>query len=154
HTSAAEESHQSLDNSAATAPAQSNDHAAANDQGPAADAPAAGPVAPAVAMVSAEALQAAGLDGNAQHSGAVEKIVAEALGQGNGHGAAIDAILDAFHGGNGGGQAIANLASGGANAVSAWDMASGGGSSGGSEMLMKVGAEMLHHDMVLPTHNG
>ncbi|WP_294121532.1 DUF5801 repeats-in-toxin domain-containing protein [Sphingomonas sp.] len=152
HSDASAESSHSLDGSQAAAAASSS-HAPANDQGPAADAAAASPVAPAVAMVSAAALQAAGLDGNAQHSGSVEKIVAEALGQGNGHGA-IDAILDAFHGGNGSGAAIANLASAGANAVSAWDMASNGGSAGATEMLMKVGAEMLHHDMVLPTHNG
>jgi len=104
-------------------------------------------------MVSAEALQAAGLDGNVQHGGSVEKIIVEALGQGNGNGA-VDALLDAFHGGNGGGAAIANMASAPSGAVSAWDMASNGGSSGANEMLMKVGAEMLHHDAVQPTHNG
>jgi hypothetical protein len=153
HSDASAESSHSLDDSQASAAASSHEAAANDDQGPAASDSAVGPVAPAVAMVSAEALQAAGLDGNVQHGGAVEKIVAEALGQGNGHGA-IDALLDAFHGGSGGGAAIANLASANANAVSAWDMASGGGSSGSSEMLMKVGAEMLHHDMVLPTHNG
>jgi len=64
-------------------------------------------------------------------------------------------LLDAFHGGgNGAGQAIANLASSPANAVSAWDMASDGGSAVTNEVLMTVGAQMLHHDMVLPTHNG
>ncbi|HTK59516.1 MAG TPA: hypothetical protein VL336_11110, partial [Sphingomicrobium sp.] len=111
------------------------------------------PAAQSVAMVSADALQAAGLTGNAQHTGAVEKIVAEALGHGSGNGQ-IDALLEAIHGGNGGGQAIANLASAAANGVPAWDMASNGGSAGNYEMLMKVGAEMLHHDAVQPTHNG
>jgi hypothetical protein len=142
--------HRSFDKGHAEAPA-ANDHAAANDKGPAvADAHVA--AAPVVAMASAEALQAAGLTGDGKHV-SVEKIVAEALGHGNGHGA-VDALLDAFHGGNGGGQAIANLASGGANAVSAWDMASEGASSVAHEMLMKVGASITHHDMVPPTHNG
>ncbi|HEY5459914.1 MAG TPA: hypothetical protein VIJ81_10640, partial [Sphingomicrobium sp.] len=147
------QSHHSLDDGQASAPASSSGPAADNDQGPASVSADANPVAPAVAMVSAEALQAAGLDGNVQHGGSVEKIIVEALGQGNGNGA-VDALLDAFHGGNGGGAAIANMASAPSGAVSAWDMASNGGSSGANEMLMKVGAEMLHHDAVQPTHNG
>ena len=147
------QSHHSLDDGQASAPASSNDAAADNDQGPAAVTADANPVAPTVAMVSAEALQAAGLDSNAQHGGSVEKIIVEALGHGNGNGA-VDALLDSFHGGNGGGEAIANMASAPTGAVSAWDMASNGASAGANEMLMKVGAEMLHHDAVQPTHNG
>jgi hypothetical protein len=146
------QSHHSLDDGQASAPASSNEAAADNDQGPAPASADANPVAPAVAMVSAEALQAAGLDGNVQHGGSVEKIIVEALG----HGAAptVDALLNAIQGGNSGEGAIANMASASSGAVSAWDMASNGGSAGANEMLMKVGAEMLHHDAVQPTHNG
>jgi hypothetical protein len=147
------QSHHALDDGQSSASASSSEPAADNDQGPASVSADANPVAPAVAMVSAEALQAAGLDGNVQHDGSVEKIIVEALGQGNGNGA-VDALLDAFHSGNGGGEAIANMASAPSGAVSAWDMASNEGSSGANEMLMKVGAEMLHHDAVQPTHNG
>jgi T1SS-143 domain-containing protein len=153
HSDASADSSHSLDDSQASAPASSDEAAANDDQGPAAATADASPVAPTVAMVSAEALQAAGLDGNVQHGGSVEKIIVEALGHGNGNGA-VDALLDAFHGGNGGGAAIANLASAPSGAVSAWDMASNGASAGANEMLMKVGAEMLHHDAVQPTHNG
>jgi hypothetical protein len=143
----------SLDDSHVSAPANSNDAPANDDQGPAAASADASPAAQSVAMVSAEALQAAGLVDNAQHGGAVEKIVADALAHGNAP-ETVDALLNAIHGENGGEQAIANLATAHGNAVSAWDMASNGGSAGNLEMLMKVGAEMLHHDMVQPTHNG
>jgi T1SS-143 domain-containing protein len=139
-------SNQSSDNGSAQ-------QAANDDQGPAVAEPQIA-AAPAVAMVSAEALQAAGLDGNVQHTGSVEKIIADALGQGNGHGA-VDALLDAFHGGNGGSAAVANLATPAANAVPAWDMTAGGGSAGNADLLMmKVAVAMLHHDAVQPTHNG
>ena len=121
------QSHHALDDGQSSASASSSEPAADNDQGPASVSADANPVAPAVAMVSAEALQAAGLAGNAQHGGSVEKIIVEALGQGNGNGA-VDALLDAFPGGNGGGAAIANLASPPSGAVSAWDMASNEGS--------------------------
>ena len=150
--------HRAIDSLDAASNHQSNDdgsaHQVANDQGPAAASADASPVAPTVAMVSAEALAAAGVDGDAKQAGSVKEIIAEALGHGNAHDA-VDALLDAFHGGgNGGGPDIANLASPAAGGVSAWDMASNGGSAGAAEMLMKVGATALHHDMVQPTHNG
>jgi hypothetical protein len=151
HAGQQADSSHSLDDSHASAAANSNDSSADGaDFGPATVEPQVAQVA-TVAMASAEELQAAGLEG--QHNGAVEKIIAEALGQASGP-ATVDALLNAIHGGEGGGSGIANLASPAANAVSAWDMASNGGSSGNNEMLMKVGAEMLHHDMVQPTHNG
>ena len=68
----------SLDDSAAQAAPESNDAPAADDGGANSSADAVGPVAPTVAMVSAEALQAAANDdGNAQQGGSVEQIVAE-----------------------------------------------------------------------------
>jgi hypothetical protein len=114
---------------------------------------AATPVAPTVAMVSAQALQAGGLSGDAGHGSSVGHIVAEALGQG-GAPATVDAILDAFHGGGGNLGAIANLASPAASGVPAWDMTMHGAFGFGQDMMMKMGAEMLHHDAVQPVQNG
>jgi hypothetical protein len=143
-----------LDNAAAHLPAELSAFFAGADQGPAANAAAAGPVAPAVAMVSAEALQAAGLDGNAQHGGSVEKVLAEALGN---HGAppTVDALLQALGGhGDAGLAAISHVASPAADAVPAWDMGSAGAFVPGADMMFKMGAEMLHHDAVQPVLNG
>ena len=142
-----------LDNAAAHLPAELSAFFAAADHGPAVDAAAAGPVAPAVAMVSAEALQAAGLAGDAKHGGAVEKVLADALG----HGAppTVDGLLQAV-----GGQetsqlaAISHVASPAADAVPAWDMGSHGAFVPGADMMFKMGAEMLHHDAVQPVVNG
>jgi hypothetical protein len=123
------------------------------DEGPAVDAAAAGPVAPSVAMVSVEALQAMGLEGNSQHGGSVEKVLAEALG----HGAppTIDGLLQSLGAPNGGGlAAIAHVASPAAEAVPGWDMASHGAFVPGADMMFKMGAEMLHHDAVQPVVNG
>jgi T1SS-143 domain-containing protein len=125
----------------------------AADQGPAINFAAHAPVAPTVAMVSAEALQAAGLTGDAHIGGAVNQVIAEALAHGNGS-TQIDAVLDAIHGGNLGDAALANLASPAGAGVPAWDMAMQGGSATSFDMMMKMGAEMLHHDAVQPTHNG
>jgi hypothetical protein len=111
-------------------------------------------VAPAVAMISAEALQAAGLDGTAKHGGEVDKVVADALG----HGAAptVDGLLQAITGQGGGGQlaAISHVASPAADAVPAWDMGGHGAFVPGADMMFKMGAEMLHHDAVQPVANG
>jgi len=123
------------------------------DHGPAMNFAAPGPVAQAVAMVSAQALQAAGLTGDAHHSGSVHQVIAEVLAQGNAP-ATIDAVLNAIHGGNGGDAAIANLASPAGHGVPAWDMAMHGTFGPGLDMMMKMGAEMLHHDAVQPAQNG
>ncbi len=138
---------------AAHMPADLSAFFAAADQGPAVDAAAAGPVAPAVAMVSAEALKAAGLDGTAKHGGEVDKVVADALG----HAAppTVDSLLQAL-GGHGTSElaAISHVASPAADAVPAWDMGSAGAFVPGADMMFKMGAEMLHHDAVQPVVNG
>jgi hypothetical protein len=144
---------QGLDNAPAHLPADLSAFFGAADHGPAVDAAAAGPVAPAVAMVSADALKAAGVDGTAKHGGAVDKVVADALG----HDAppTVDGLLQALAG-HGGGQlaAISNVASPAADAVPAWDMGSHGAFVPGADMMFKMGAEMLHHDAVQPVVNG
>ncbi|MCF2515235.1 DUF5801 domain-containing protein [Sphingomonas sp. G124] len=154
HSSDAAESDHSLDDSAASAAAQSSDApAAANDQGPAQVSASASPVAPTVAMVSAEALQAAGINGEGHHHGSVEQVVAEALGQGNAP-AAVDAILNALPGGNGALAALANVASPAAGGVPAWDMAGHGAFAHGADMLMNAHVANQHHDAVQPVVNG
>jgi hypothetical protein len=152
HTEAAQSVH-GLDNAAAHMPAQLSAFFAAADQGPAANAAAAGPVAPAVAMVSAEALQAAGLDGSAKHGGEVDKVLADALGHGGPP--TVDGLLQAL-GGQAGSQfaAISHVASPAADAVPAWDMGGHGAFVPGADMMFKMGAEMLHHDAVQPVANG
>ncbi|MGH6706270.1 MAG: hypothetical protein ACREB1_05615, partial [Sphingomicrobium sp.] len=109
--------------------------------------------APTVGMASAEALQLAGLAGNVQHGGSVEKILADALG----HGAppTVDGLLEVITG-HGGGviDAIANAASPAAPFVPAWDMGFHGAFVPGADMMFKMGAEMLHHDAVQPVVNG
>jgi len=147
------ESDHVLDDSAAKADDQSSDLPAANDQGPASSSVEASPAALAVGMPSAEALQAAGVAGHGQHGGSVEQIVAEALGQGNAS-AAVDALLNALPGGNGAVGALANLASPAANSVPGGDMSVHGAFGHGADMMMKMGAEMLHHDAVQPAVNG
>jgi len=133
-------------------PAAISQFVTGGDQGPAADAAAAGPVAPSVAMVSVEALQAMGLEGNSQHGGSVEKVLAEALG----HGAppTIDGLLQSLGAPNGGGLAAIHVASPAADAVPAWDMGGHGAFVPGADMMFKMGAEMLHHDAVQPVANG
>jgi hypothetical protein len=152
HTESAQSTH-GLDNAGAHMPAELSAIFASADQGPAADAQAAGPVAPAVAMVSAEALQAAGVDGTAKHAGVVEKVLADALGHDGPP--TVDGLLQAI-GGQGGGQlaAISHVASPAADAVPAWDMAAHGAFVPGADMMFKMGAEMLHHDAVQPVVNG
>jgi len=142
-----------LDNAAAHMPAELSAFFAAGDQGPGAQA-AAGPVAPAVAMVSAEALQAAGLEGNVQHGGSVAKVIADALGQGAAP--TVDGLLQAVGNGHGdnGLAAISHVASPAADAVPAWDMGTAGAFVPGADMMFKMGAEMLHHDAVQPVVNG
>ncbi len=147
------QSAQGLDNAAAHAPASSN-AAASAEHGPAVAADAAGPVAPAVAMVSAEALKTAGLEGNAQHGGSVEKVLAEALGHGGPP--TVDNLLQAIGGahGNGGVPGLAHVASPAADAVPAWDMGSAGAFGHGADVVIAMGAQMLHHDAVQPAVNG
>ena len=123
------------------------------DQGPTANAAAAGPAAPAVAMVSAEALQAAGLVGDAHHGGAVEQVLADALGHGGPP--TVDGLLQALAGQSGGQlSAISHVASPAADAVPAWDMGAAGAFVPGADVMFKMGAEMLHHDAVQPVVNG
>jgi T1SS-143 domain-containing protein len=159
HQSAPEESDHALDDGSAKADAQSNDHPVANDEGPAQVSADASPVAPTVAMVSAEALKAAGVAGHdqgvagqAQHGGSVEQIVAEALGHGNAS-AAVDALLNALPGGHGAVAALANVASPAANAVPGGDMLGLGAFAPGHDMMMNMHVAM-HHDAVQPVANG
>jgi len=142
----------SLDDSAASAAPESNDAPAADDGGSNSSAAAVGPVAPTVAMVSADALQAAANDhGNAQKGGSVEQIVAEALQ----HGASdVDAVLANLPGGNGGLQAIAHMASPDVAAVSGWHMAGHGAVGAGFDMMFKMDVVMHHQDAVQPVQNG
>jgi len=153
HSSDPAESDHVLDDGAANADVQSSDAPAANDQGPASSSVEASPVAMAVGMPSAEALQAAGVGGNGEHGGGVEQILAEALGQGNATDA-IDALLNALPGGNGGAEAIANLASQDAGFVPAWDMAMYGAIGAGHDMMFKMDVANFHHDAVQPVVNG
>jgi T1SS-143 domain-containing protein len=151
HSDQAKSDH-ALDDSSAHGDAKSNDAPVANDQGPAQVSADASPVAPTVAMVSAEALQAAGVAGNAQHGGSVEQIVAEALGHGNAS-ATVDALLNALPGGNGAVGQLANLASPAANAVPGGDMSVHGGFATSHDMIMNMHVAM-HHDAVQPVANG
>ncbi len=126
--------------------------AANDDQGPAEAVALA--IAPTVGMPSAEALQAAGLTGDAKQGGSVEQIVAEALGGGSAA-ETVDAILDALAGANGNPGAIADLASPPAAAVPAWDMATHGAFSGGADMMFNgQHVAIQHHDAVQPVING
>ena len=142
----------SVDASAAQAAPESNDAPAADDGGSHSAADAAGPVAPTVAMVSAEALEAAanGAD-NAQQGGSVEQIVADALQD---SGADVDAVLANLPGENGALQAIAHMASLNDAAVSGWHMAGHGASSAAHDMMMKMDVSASHHDAVQPVANG
>jgi hypothetical protein len=142
----------SLDDSAASAP-ESNAAPAADDGGSNSSAEAAGPVAPTVAMVSAEALQAAANEnGNAQQGGSVEQIVAEAMHQGGSQD--IDGLLANLPGGNGGLQAIAHMASPDVAAVSGWHMGSHGAIGAGFDMMFKMDVATHHQDAVQPVANG
>jgi hypothetical protein len=142
----------SVDDSAAQAAPESNDAPAADEGGSNSSAEAVGPVAPTVAMVSAEALQAAANDvGHAQKGGSVEQIVAEAMQHG---GSDVDAVLANLPGGNGGLQAIAHMASPDVAAVSGWHMASHGAVGAGFDMMFKMDVAMHHQDAVQPVQNG
>jgi len=142
----------SLDDSSAQAAPESNDAPAADDGGSHSSADAANPVAPTVAMVSAEALQAAANEnGNAQQGGSVEQIVAEALQD---SGADVDAVLANLPGGNGALQAIAHMASLEDAGVSAWHTGSHAAGGAALDMMMKMDVSAAHHDAVQPVQNG
>ncbi|HEY0630290.1 MAG TPA: DUF5801 repeats-in-toxin domain-containing protein [Sphingomicrobium sp.] len=126
-------------------------HQAANDQGPAANAEPQVAVPPTVTMVSAEALQAAGLDGEAKQNGSVEKIVAEALGGGDAP--TVDGLLAHLSGGLGSVPELAEVASQDAGSVPGWDMAGHGAIGAAADMVFKVDAAM-HHDAIQPAVNG
>jgi len=145
----------------------------AGNQAPAFDASMlVASVAPAVSMPSAEALIAAGVVGHGQQGGAVEKIVAEALG----HAApTVDALLEAVNsggqqanhpeiqaalqglpgGGAGGAMSeVLNGTSGHAGNVSSWDMSSHGAFGATADMMFKMDVASFHHDAVQPVVNG
>jgi hypothetical protein len=145
-------SNNSLDADPAPAAAEASDHGSSSDEAPAQAAADSSPVAPTVAMVSAEALQAAGVDGNAQHGGAVEQIVADALGHGDAP--TVDAALANLPNGNGALQALANMASPDAANVSGWDMGGHGHGAAVHEMMLSMHASNMHHDAVQPAVNG
>ena len=102
---------------------------------------------PAVSMASAEMLSAAGLDSNAQQGGAVEQVLADALGDAA---PTIDAVLANLPGGIGGLAAIADMAIGNGTGVPAWDMGMHGGFAPMHDMVMKVAAVAIHQDAVQP----
>jgi hypothetical protein len=144
----------SLDDSGAKAAPESNDAPAADEGAANSSADAVGPVAPTVAMVSAEALEAAANDnGSAQQGGSVEQIVADALDQGGA--ADLDAVLANLpDGGNGALQALAHMASPDGAAVSSWHMGSHGAVGAGFDMMFKMDVATHHQDAVQPVANG
>ncbi len=101
---------------------------------------------PTVSMASAEMLQAANLDG-VQHTGAIEMVLADALGN---QAPTIDAVLANLPGGIADLAAISHLASSADAGVPAWDMGMQGGFAPVHDMLMKVAAVEFHQDAVQP----
>ncbi|MFL6749652.1 MAG: hypothetical protein ACJ8E9_01185, partial [Sphingomicrobium sp.] len=145
----------SIDNSPAPAADDASDHgSSSNDDGAAPAAADASPVAPTVAMVSAEALEAAAssVDANAQHGGSVEQIVADALGEGDAP--TVDAALANLPGGNGELSALAAIASPADALVSGWDMGGQGAIGTIHDMMLSMHAPGMHHDAVQPAVNG
>ena len=107
-----------------------------------------------VAMVSADALmpQAAGV--NAQTTGVVEQILADAL-HGGGSAPDIDALLSALPGGGIGENAgLHQLASPVGDHVPAWDMGHSGVFTMDVASIITMQAMVLHHDAVQPVANG
>ncbi len=102
---------------------------------------------PTVSMASAAMLKAVNLDGNVQHGGAVEQVLADALGS---HAPTIDGVLANLPGGIGGLPAIANLASPDTAGVPGWDMGMHGGFAPMHDMILKVAAVAVHQDAVQP----
>ncbi|HYC94695.1 MAG TPA: DUF5801 repeats-in-toxin domain-containing protein, partial [Sphingomicrobium sp.] len=102
---------------------------------------------PTVSMASAAMLKAAGLDGNVQHGGSVEQVLADALGDGA---PTIDGVLANLPGAVAELAAIANMASPDAAGVPAWDMGMDAGFAPAQDMLMKVAAVAIHQDAVQP----
>ncbi len=140
-----------LDDSAASAASEPSEPAAANDQGPANDA-AFVATAPTVGMPSAEALQAAAGDDDAQ-GGDVEAVLADALGEGAAP--TVDALLASLPGGENGGHAgLSDVASHGAGGVPGWDMGGSGAYDSASHMLFNLNVAQFHQDAVQPAVNG
>ena len=102
---------------------------------------------PSVSMASAEMLSAVNLDGNVQLGGAVEQVLADALGN---HAPTIDGVLANLPGGIAELAAIANLASPDGAGVPAWDMMGHGAFGPAPDMVFKVEAVMIHQDAVQP----
>jgi hypothetical protein len=91
---------------------------------------------------------------NAQTTGAVEQILADAL-QGGGSAPNIDALLDGLPGGGIGEIAgLHQLASRAGEHVPAWDMGHGGGFTFDVASIITSEAMVLHHDAVQPVANG
>jgi hypothetical protein len=148
-------SDKSIDDGASKHSADDNSsHQAANDQGSAANDAVSHAVAPDVAMVSAEMLAAASLTGETgKHTGMVEEILVDALGQGEVP--TVDGLLAQLPGGLGELAALSNAASLAAGGVPGWDMAMHGGGGFAANVLTKLDAAMLqHHDAVQPVING
>jgi hypothetical protein len=107
-----------------------------------------------VAMVSADALmpQMAGV--NAQTTGVVEQILADAL-HGGGSAPDIDALLSALPGGGIGENAgLHQLATQVGDHVPAWDMGHSGVFTMDIASIITMQAMVLHHDAVQPVANG
>ena len=91
---------------------------------------------------------------NAQTTGAVEQIVADAL-QGGGSSASIEAILNALPGqGLGDIAGLHGLATPIGNTVSIGDMGHAGVFTFDAAMIITSEAMVLHHDAVQPVANG
>ena len=145
------ESSKGFDSAPASDAEVANDNSSGGDEAPA-EAAADAPAAPAVAMASAEVATEASVADNAQQGGEVDKIVADALGEGSSPD--VDALLADLPGGNGGLQALAKLATQGEEAVSGWDMGNHGAVGAGFDMMFKVDVAVHHHDAVQPAVNG
>ncbi|QDP19352.1 DUF5801 repeats-in-toxin domain-containing protein [Sphingomonas xanthus] len=124
-------------------------HGGSSEAAAAAHGPTA--AAPAVAMPGAEVLAALSLDVGAQRGGSVEQILADALGPDAPP--TVDGLLAAL-GVSGPGDAQVQLASPVDMTVPAWDTPGAGAFASGFDMMIKMDAQMLHHDAVQPVING
>ena len=106
-----------------------------------------------VAMPSAESLMAMTAGVNAQTTGAVEQILADALQGGAAN--SIDALLNALPGAGLGAEAgLKGLATPVGDSVPTWDMGQGGVFTFDAAMIITSEAMVLHHDAVQPVANG
>ena len=90
------------------------------------------------------------VEGQAKHTGDVQRVLVDALA-GGGHGPNIDAVIDAVaNQGHGGQAAIAALASHGGAAVSGWDMGNSAGFTADHAALTMEHVMALHASAVPP----